>query len=460
MLLLNENFNNDLLTLKAIFKDDKLPKFINKTDGKVTLISEEKKLYLFFENKEKLTFQKIYQAILEFVSCNKFDINIDSLSFKTDKIDEDIVIQCISEAILFKTHTEISYKQKSESVAKDIEYTIVTKNKGAENIIHMAKVKLISVNFARDLQDTPPNKMYPEIFVKEVEKRFEPYKNDKNFIAPKITILDKKAIEKLEMGLLLSVANGSHNEPRLLVIEYKNNPNSKEVLGLIGKGITFDTGGYSLKPPASQINMKFDMSGAAIVASTLLAITQLQLKTNVTAVLPLTENRIGGHATLVESVVKSLNGKTVEILNTDAEGRLVLADAITYAVRKEKVNKIIELSTLTGAMVMALGKEITGAFTFYDEFYDEFKKSTEKSFEEIWRMPITEANVLSMRDSKVADLTNLAADRNAGSSTAAAFLNEFNENIPYIHLDIAGTADKNSRGTGVMVKTLLEYIKN
>nr|WP_256444875.1 M17 family metallopeptidase [Spiroplasma endosymbiont of 'Nebria riversi'] len=187
--------------------------------------------------------------------------------------------------------------------------------------------------------------MYPEIFAQDIQKVFEGIDN------VKITILDKKAIIENKMGLLPAVANGSHNDPRVVIIEYIGNPNSKEKIGLVGKGITFDSGGYSLKPAASMINMKFDMSGAAIVCSTLLAIAKIERAINVVAVACLTENRIGGHALpLVEAVATAMNGKTVEILNTDAEGCLVLADGITYAIRNNNATKIIDVATLTGVI--------------------------------------------------------------------------------------------------------------
>jgi len=196
--------------------------------------------------------------------------------------------------------------------------------------------------------------------------------------------LDKKQIEKNKMGLLLSVNSGSHHEPRVVILRYygdKKNKNS--VLGLVGKGITFDSGGYNLKSSGALQTMKFDMSGAAVVCASFLSLIEKKPKINVIAVACLTENAIGGHATLTESVITSMNGKTVEINNTDAEGRLVLADGITYAIQKEKVTKIITVATLTGACLLALGENITGVMTNNRDFYQQFIQATQKSQEKV-----------------------------------------------------------------------------
>ncbi|CAG8625772.1 7989_t:CDS:1 [Ambispora gerdemannii] len=184
------------------------------------------------------------------------------------------------------------------------------------------------------------------------------------------------------MGLLLSVNAGSHHEPRVVILRYfGDKKNKNDVLGLVGKGITFDSGGYNLKSSAALETMKFDMSGAAVVCASFLNLAQSKSKKNIVAVACLTENAIGGHATLTESVITSMNGKTVEINNTDAEGRLVLADGITYAIQKEKVTKIITVATLTGACVLALGENVTGVMTNNRDFYQQFIQAAEKSQE-------------------------------------------------------------------------------
>nr|CAG8442380.1 7927_t:CDS:2 [Entrophospora candida] len=226
-----------------------------------------------------------------------------------------------------------------------------------------------------------------------------------------VEILNKKQIEKNKMGLLLAVNAGSHHEPRVVILRYLGDKeNQKDILGLVGKGITFDSGGYNLKSSQYLECMKFDMSGAAAVCASFLALIKKKPKINVVAVACLTENAIGGHATLTESVITSMSGKSVEINNTDAEGRLVLADGITYAIQKEKVNKIVTVATLTGAVVAALGENLT-------ENTRTLKENT-----------------------SIADISNIGSSRYMGASNGAAFLQEFVEKLPFIHCDIAGTA--------------------
>src|SRR3954454_1855032 len=256
------------------------------------------------------------------------------------------------------------------------EHYLVTNNKKAQEILTKCQINLEAVNWCRDLQDTPPNKLHAQEFAEQVQKKFSKFKNIE------VEILDKKAIEKNKMGLLLSVNAGSHHEPRVVILRYfGDEKNKKNILGLVGKGITFDSGGYNLKSSSSLQCMKFDMSGAAVVCASFLALAQQKPKINVVAIACLTENAIGGHATLTESVITSMSGKTVEINNTDAEGRLVLADGITYAIENEKVTKIITVATLTGAVVLALGENLTGIMTNNQEFYQQFIQSTQKSHE-------------------------------------------------------------------------------
>jgi leucyl aminopeptidase len=296
-------------------------------------------------------------------------------------------------------------------------------------------LKLEAVNFARDLQDAPPNKLHAQEFAEEIQKKM------KNFANIQVEILDKKAIEKNKMGLLLAVNAGSHYEPRVVILKYFGNPKSKEIFGLVGKGITFDSGGYDLKPSQYLQCMKFDMSGAAVVCASFWALVQKKPKINVVAIACLTENAIGGHATLTESVITSMSGKTVEINNTDAEGRLVLADGITYAIQKEKVTKIITVATLTGACVLALGENITGVMTNNQEFYQQFTHASQKAQEKTWELPIFPENTKNLQENTtIADISNVTSGRYMGASHGAAFLQYFVNDLPFIHLDIAGTA--------------------
>lgn len=449
--------NSYQLKLVAVTKDNLSNELIAKVPNKVTLISEAKTYFLYLGEKNQLTRTSLAKLFIRLIGSKELqkDVDIDVKSFANDKMKEAEVLQAIYEAILYADHTAYTLKSKQDSEETKIKYNLVSANKLPEYTSEeQIKTQSEFLNFARDLQDMPPNILYPESFANHISEKAKGIPN------LKVTILDKKAIQDLEMNLLLSVNAGAHYEPRVVVLEYHGDDSNKEILGMVGKGITFDSGGYSLKPSQFMKGMKFDMSGAAIVCNSALAAAKLGLKNNFVAVACLTENRIGGHATLVETVVKSMNGKTVEINNTDAEGRLVLADGMTYAIRKGNATKIIELSTLTGAILIALGHYMTGAFTLTDDLYNNFKIAADQANEEIWRMPIHEENVAGIKSSPVADLSNITKDSYGGSSSAAAFLQEFAEDKPYLHLDIAGTAYNNDRGRAVHVKSLVQYMKN
>ncbi len=456
LLFINKKSNPKNLNLKLVGKEEKLSSsLIEKKDGMITLISEDRTYYLCLDkNSEDYNFQKIYDFFVDFCKNNERDLNIDIKSFTNSKLNEDSVLQAVSEGILFGTHKVIEYKKILKKI-KPTNYCLISSHKSSQKILRRAEIKLEAVNWARDLQDAAPNKLHAKDFARVVKNRFA---NSKEI---QVDVLDKKAIEKNKMGLLLAVNEGSHQEPRVVILRYKGNPKSKEVLGLIGKGITFDTGGYNLKPSSHLQTMKFDMSGAAIVCSVFSALIQEKSKINVTVVACLAENVIGGHATLPESVIDSMNGKTVEINNTDAEGRLVLADGITYGIKKEKITKVVVVASLTGAVLMALGKKLTGVMTNNREFYRELRNAFLKSHERYWELPIIPENVKSLKNNTlVADISNVSEKMYMGASVGAAFLQEFVDGLPFVHCDIGGTFDELGKklGTGVMVKTLIELL--
>ena len=277
-------------------------------------------------------------------------------------------------------------------------------------------------------------------------------------------ILDEKEIEKLGMNLLLAVGRASITKPRLIVMRYLNEKDSAEKIGLVGKGLTYDTGGLCIKPADSMLEMKSDMAGAASVIGAMCAIAKGKVKKNVVAIVPACENAINENAYRPGDIIKSMNGKTVEIINTDAEGRLALADALTYAVRNEKVTEIVNLATLTGAILVSLGTITTGVFSNSDEKYAMIEKSSKLYGEKVWRMPIFD-EYSELLKSTVADIKHTGG-RMGGSITAAKFLEVFVEGLPWIHMDIAGTAFNSGikwlkkGATGVGVKTLYSYVKN
>ena len=317
-----------------------------------------------------------------------------------------------------------------------------------------------SVNYTRDLVNEPANVLTPATYVAELKKLKK--------AGLDIEILDEKELKKLGFNLLLAVGEASVNKPYVVIIKWVGNKKKKEFdLALVGKGVTFDTGGVNIKTGLGLEYMNYDMGGSAVVAGTLRALALSKSKANVIGFMGLVENSIAGNAMRVNDIVTSMSGQTVEIMNTDAEGRLVLADLLTYAQKKYKVNRIVDLATLTGAILVALGKLYTGLFSNDDGFAKDLLKSGENADEKLWHMPV-DKYFDKMMDSKIADMKNIGTGRLGGSSQAACFLQRFIEkDVKWSHLDIAGTVDEdkgtelNPKGpTGVGVRLLFDYVKN
>ena len=281
----------------------------------------------------------------------------------------------------------------------------------------------------------------------------------------KVTIFDKKRIQKEKMGLLLTVNRSTDLEPRFIVLSYRGNPSSKKSFALVGKGVTYDTGGLSLKSTSNMEEMKCDMGGAATVLGTVYSAVLLGLKVNLWGVIPATENGIGSRSYKPGDVYSGHSGKTVEITNTDAEGRLILADAISYTIEKLKPDYMITLATLTGGIVVALGDEIAGYFSDHEKLSQGLEKAAKESDELVWRMPL-HANYLDFLKSEIADIKNCDG-REASSIQAALFLKEFVDKTPWVHMDIAGTAFRKkaksfypSQATGYGVRMLLSLLES
>ena len=291
-----------------------------------------------------------------------------------------------------------------------------------------------SANLTRDISVEPPNMLTPRALADRARTMAEA-----NGLA--CDVLDTDRMRQLGMGALLGVAQGSAEPGALIVLEYKPEKPAKETasvkLALVGKGVTFDTGGISIKPAQDMEKMKYDMCGAAAVIGAMQAIARLKPSIAVIGVIPTVENMPGGKAQRPGDIVKSLSGKTIEILNTDAEGRLILADAITYA-KQLGATHLVDAATLTGAVVVALGHHFTGVFTNNDEFLARWNEAAKNSGEKMWHMPVNDQYREQLK-TVYADIGNIGG-RDGGACTAAAFLREFVEDTPWIHLDIAGTA--------------------
>jgi leucyl aminopeptidase len=293
--------------------------------------------------------------------------------------------------------------------------------------------------FARDLGNLPGNVCTPTYLAAEARELARQH-------GLKCEILDQKAIEKLGMGAFLAVARGSRQPPQLIVLEYRGaKKKDAQPVVLVGKGVTFDTGGISLKPAHEMDEMKFDMCGAASVLGTMKAVALMSLPLNVVAIVPATENMPGGNAVKPGDIVTTMSGKTVEILNTDAEGRLILCDALTYAERY-KPAAVVDVATLTGAMVVALGHVATGLFANDDALAGELLQAGDASWDRAWQLPLWE-DYQEVLKSNFADFPNIGP-RAGGSITAACFLERFAKAYPWAHLDIAGTAWKSGPEKG------------
>lgn len=311
-----------------------------------------------------------------------------------------------------------------------------------------------SANLARELANEPANVLTPRVFAERAEETVLPHGID-------VEILEEDAIRELGMGLLLGVSQGSVEPPRLLVMRHTpSDPAPDRVLGLVGKGVTFDSGGLSLKTPDGMERMKQDMAGGAAVIGAMRAIGALQIPVEVVAVVPMTENMPGRQTTRPGDILTSASGLTVEVLNTDAEGRLILADALWYAGQLGATH-LVDVATLTGACVIALGKVCSGLFGQPSGWVDELRAAGERSGERVWPLPLYDEYRDQLR-SEMADLTNVGG-RPAGACTAASFLHAFAGGLPWAHLDVAGTAwaeesrpDQAKGATGVMVRTLAE----
>jgi leucyl aminopeptidase len=369
------------------------------------------------------------------------------VTFPADLKDKDIIINFLKGVLLANwKFDELKTKQDN---GKKVELRKVSFSGGASGEVSKADIANLSsivtgIAFARELVELPGGTATPEEFCARVSKAIDPK-------LVSLEIWDEKRIRKEGMGLLTAVSQGSHMPPRFLIARTgKDMAGKKPSLFIVGKGVTFDTGGINLKTGMGfrdLKSMKGDMAGAAAVVGAALALSQTKPGLPVVAVAPLTMNAIGSRAIIPGDVVKSYAGKTVEIENTDAEGRLILADALHFAVQ-EKAHWIVNVATLTGACVVALGKHFTGLFSNHNDFTEEVLLAAEASGEPAWPMPTTSRYKDELKSS-VADLSNMGKGREGGASLGACFLEHFVGTTPWVHLDIAGSSDLGGPAAGV-----------
>lgn len=391
-------------------------------------------------------------------SAESFGVFLDS--FSNGKINEEELVKKIILSALMGLYKFTEYKTKDKDKIKHIkQITVITNsNKNFDNEIKYAVIVADAVNKTRDLVNTPPNVATPEFvanYTKEIVKN----------LGIKTKIFDEKQIEKMKMECFLGVAKGSVLKPRLVVLEYNGTDKKQKPIAIVGKGITFDSGGLNLKPYPFILNMKDDKGGAIAAIHIIEACAKLKLPINLVVITPLCENMPSSTSFRPDDVLKAYNGMTVEIKNTDAEGRLVLADALAYAA-EFKPKAVIDIATLTGASLIALGYVGTPFLSTDDKLSSKIKKASEKSLEKVWEFPLWEEFEDNLK-SDVADIKHISEEGDAGVIIGATFLKNFVKDIPWAHIDIGTTvwskADKGvlTKGaTGATVRLMMEMLRD
>ena len=462
--IIDKKLNNtiNILIKKGYFRSKLHEIYLLPTYGK---IGAENVILVGLGKKKEFFLQNIFQILGTvglYIKKIKFKNTIlpiyePFLSYLTKKD----LVKIYTQELFYAKYSYNKYKSEKE---KDVLEEIIFLNDNTRELTTLKKeIRLGTIigessNFARDLSNAPSNEMTPAALAGEAMKISKKY-------GMKCTNFGLEQIKKMNMGAFYAVAKGSRNSAKLIVIKYNKGRRNQKPIIIVGKGITFDSGGISIKPGKDMEKMKYDMAGAAAVLGTLRAVAELSLPINITGIIPATENLPSGNAYKPGDILKTFSGKTIEVINTDAEGRLILADALAYA-EKFNPSSIIDIATLTGSCVVALGYHASGIIGNKKELIEEIIKAGEYSGERVWEFPLWK-DYFSQIKSDNADIKNTGG-RAGGTITAAAFLNNFiNEKTPWIHLDIAGTAwIEDSRpyiqkgATGVGVKLLIQLILN
>ena len=454
--------------LKAVVQQAyKIKSFSGKAESTLTLYpnQETSRLLLVGLGELKNLNAEKLRRIVGIASRILVGMDLDSANILLPKITKKTLVteigSLVSEALVLGAYEFRAFKSENleNPKRKEMKITINDLEESTTQLaIQQGIIRAEGVNFARNLGNTPANHLTPNDLAQEAKDLAEQYKL-------KISILEESDMKQLGMNMFLGVSQGSSEPAKLICLEYKKSENTK-TLAIVGKGVTFDSGGISIKPSANMDEMKFDMCGAAAVMGTMKSVGELNPDVNVIGFIAATENMPGASAQRPGDIVTSYSGKTVEILNTDAEGRLILGDTLTYAARNYSPDAIIDLATLTGAAVIALGHYATAAITNHDELLSQVVTAGNNSGERICPMPNFPEYAEALTG-KYGDLQNIGG-RDAGTITAGLFLKNFVEDVPWVHLDIAGTAwgVKNigyiphSGATGVGVRLLLNFIEN
>jgi leucyl aminopeptidase len=371
------------------------------------------------------------------------------------------MVEALMEGAFLANHVLDTYKKekKTKPLVKIVLLVPAGSEKALSSLRKSVTAACEGTLMARYWVNMPSNLKPPAALAKEIAGHAERS-------GLKVTILDDKALARKKFGAMLAVGGGSASKPRMVVLEYTPKKKARKSVALVGKGVVFDSGGINLKPSASLDTMKTDMAGAAAVAATMMAVAGLKPDVKVVGVMPLVENMPSGTALRPGDIITSYSGETIEVGNTDAEGRLILADAMAFAVKTYKPDLLLDMATLTGACVMALGEKIAGVFSTDEALAGAVTAAGEKTFERCWSMPMPEDYRQFMK-SDLADINNMSSTRYGGAITAALFLSEFAGDIPWAHIDIAGPARNGKAtdycpvgGSGFGVRLLFEFIKS
>ncbi len=425
----------------------------------------DKRILLLGLGKEKnlseSSISEIYAEVVTYLKTNKAK-SVNIVVPENLKVTKKQLLKGIVEALFLANYSFDKYKhatKKSQPTPLE-QACLIGIDPKDKKLVEKGKIIADGVNLTRDLVNNNADDETPQNLAK-VAKSFEKISSK-----IKVDVFDKKRIQKEKMGLLLAVNRGSDKHPAFIIIEYSGNPSSKDRSVIVGKGITYDTGGLSLKPSASMDTMKSDMSGSAAVIGTMYTIAKLNLKVNVTCLVPSTENSIGPASYKPGDVYVGMNNKSVEVTNTDAEGRLILADALSYAVKKIKPNRIIDVASLTGACVVALGEEIAALISNNEKLSDKLENAAKRTGDHVWKLPLFK-EYKKLLKSEIADIKNCSMGGKGGTLTAALFLEEFVDNVEWAHLDIAGPAFLSKPkglhptfATGVGVRLLVDFFEN
>ncbi|MDA9683927.1 leucyl aminopeptidase [Candidatus Pelagibacter sp.] len=459
--------DNHIILIKDKTTQNKIVKPLNKSIFANKLFLERKfliqnindKIYIFVnctKSKTSLDYEKLGSSLFLFLKNNKieksfFETNLSKIT--------NIQLEKFLHGAQLKSYEFNVYKtDKSKNLTSNL-YVVGNKSKKTNLLRNKLNSILEGVFLTRDLVSEPGNVLHPDEYARRIVKLRK--------FGLKVTVYDQKKLKKMGMNALLGVGQGSVRGSYLVTIEWKGTKNKSKPLGFVGKGVCFDTGGYSLKPAKFMEDMTYDMAGSATVVGLMKTLALRKSKINAVGVVGLVENMVSGNAQRPGDIVKSYSGKTIEVLNTDAEGRLVLADALTFTEEKFKPQFIVDLATLTGAIIVSLGSEYAGLFSNNDKLSKQLIDAGESVDEKLWRMPLNE-NFDKLINSKNADMQNINYVGGAGSTTAAQFLQRFIINkTPWAHLDIAGMAFSkyggalNSGGaTGYGVRLLNKLIED